>query len=67
MSAATKYLTDDVLREVARVYSAALALGDYPVKAVENECGIPRTTARKRVEAARRRGFLPPTTPGVPR
>lgn len=61
------YLTDDLLRQVAHVYAEALAVGRYPVVAVAEHFDWHMTLAGKRVQAARRRGLLPPTTPGVPR
>lgn len=55
---------EDDLREVAAVYRLAFAAHQPPVKAVAEHFGIPASTAGKKVMAARKAGFLPPTTRG---
>lgn len=52
---------DAELKEVARVYRENVA--GHPVEAVE-ELGYSRRTAARRIEQARGKGFLPPTTRG---
>ncbi|MGI8699612.1 MAG: hypothetical protein ACR2JU_00085 [Nocardioidaceae bacterium] len=55
--------SDDELEEVARVYSDAMDAN--PTEAVQKNLGYgSRRTAARRVEQARQRGLLPPTTPG---
>lgn len=55
---------DEELRGVARVYKAALERGDRaPTNAVANHLHYGRTTAGRRVMAARKRGFLGPAIP----
>lgn len=51
-------MTDDVLREVARLYHWALATGDAPLGLLEREYGIPRGKASRWISVARRRGFV---------
>lgn len=58
------YLTEQHLRNVARVYIEAHAVGAFPTRAVAEHFGIPPTTAHKRVHKARLAGYLPATTPG---
>ena len=58
--------TDAHLRKVAGVYSKASEQRKPPVKAVQRAFKIPESTATHWVAAARRRGFLPKTKPGVP-
>lgn len=52
---------DAELKEVARVYRENIA--GHPVEAVE-ELGYSRRTAARRIEQARAKGFLPPTSRG---
>lgn len=54
----------ETLEWVARIYSAALATGDKPTKAVEEAFEVPRYTAGRWVASARKRGFLGPAEPG---
>lgn len=54
---ASNAITDDHLREVARIYRAA---GRAPTNAVAAELYLNRSTAAKHVQAARERGFLGP-------
>jgi hypothetical protein len=53
---------DAELREVARVYRENV--GDRPREAVAAAMGLELRTASRRIEAARRKGYLPPTTQG---
>jgi hypothetical protein len=53
-------------REVARVYTAALAVRQPPTRAVEKHFGISYAAAAKAVHTARARGHLPPTRQGLP-
>ena len=52
------------LAEVALIYTAAFAQRRPPVMAVAEALGVSRSTANKRVIAARKAGLLPPTTQG---
>ena len=52
------------LADVARVYSAAVAAGRPPVKAVKEELFLSRSNAGRLVAQARREGLLPETTQG---
>ncbi|WP_232667899.1 hypothetical protein [Pseudonocardia sp. TRM90224] len=51
-------MTDDVLREVARLYHWALATGDAPLGLLEREYGVPRGKASRWISVARRRGYV---------
>jgi hypothetical protein len=51
-------LTDEVLREVARLYNWALATGDAPLGLLERDYGIPRGRASRWIATARRRGYI---------
>jgi hypothetical protein len=51
-------------REVARIYSSALAAGKPPLVAVKEQCFVTRPTASRYVAAARSAGLLPPTSRG---
>ena len=56
-------VTDDFLRDVARVYRANA--DSAPVEAVRETYGpVGYSTAARYVKLARDRGFLPPTTAG---
>ena len=57
-------VSDDELEQVADVYREAYRMGANPVVAVADALKIARSTAAKRVIAARRAGFLPPATAG---
>ncbi len=63
-----KRLTDEYLRDVAAVYTAALeAPGNghkKPAEAVEKAYSLSRGGAAKQIAAARERGFLPKTRRG---
>lgn len=55
--------SDEELEQVAATYSAAIDAN--PTEAVQKSLGYAsRRTAARRVEQARARGLLPPTTPG---
>ena len=54
----------DRLRQVARIYQAAVAAGIPPVKAVAEELASSRSTAGRLVGDARKAGYLQATTPG---
>lgn len=49
---------------VALTYSVAYAIGGHPVLAVAKDLDISPGAAAQRVRRARKRGYLPPTTPG---
>jgi hypothetical protein len=51
-------MTDDVLREVARLYHWALATGDAPLGLMERHYGVPRSKASRWISVARRRGYV---------
>lgn len=57
-------ITDDFLREVATVYADALQEGRPPKQAVSDELNGSYPTAGRWVSEARKRGILPPTSPG---
>lgn len=59
---ALKSRSDDELELVARVYRENVETS--PLEAVQAALGVSRRTASRRVENARRRGFLPTTTQG---
>lgn len=67
MTAPSGYVTDGQLQAVAHTYTTALAAGRYPVVAVARQFGWSPAFASMRVSQARRRGFLPSTTPGRPK
>jgi hypothetical protein len=50
--------TDEVLREVARLYYWALATGDAPLGLLDRRYGIPRGRASRWIATARRRGYI---------
>jgi hypothetical protein len=51
-------MTDEVLREVARLYHWALATGDAPLGLLERDYDIPRGKASRWISTARRRGYV---------
>lgn len=53
-------LTDDFLRNVARIYAVAENSGLPPTREVANHFRAPHSTAAKWVGSARRKEFLPP-------
>ncbi|GAA1951140.1 hypothetical protein [Microbacterium deminutum] len=53
---------DAELREVARVYRENLS--EHPTEAVQDFLGLTRRTASRRIQQARAKGYLPPTTQG---
>ena len=50
--------TDETLRFVAFQYRFAYAVGEGPTKAVQERLGLPRSTAGRWVDMARKRGYL---------
>lgn len=58
------HLDDDHYEAVARVYSHASDRGVAPRKAVAETMHVSQPTASRWIGEARRRGLLPPTTPG---
>lgn len=52
--------TDDYLRNVAEIYTAALNARRPVQQTVADRLGLPLSTATKQIVAARRRGFLTP-------
>lgn len=58
------YLGESHYREVAQIYSSALAAGKPPLVAVKEHCFVTRPTASRYVAAARSAGLLPPTSRG---
>lgn len=64
-----RIVTDDLLREVADLYKAALRDPERrrsPTVAVQEGLTVSHSTATKYVARARERGFLPLTSPGRP-
>jgi hypothetical protein len=57
-------ITDDNLREVARIYREAVKRDDPPTKTVGDTMHTARSTAARWVTAARERGFLGPALRG---
>lgn len=55
----TEGLTDEFLYEVARAYTAAVARGERPNKAIAEQTGYPVKTAQRWVYTARLRGIMP--------
>ncbi len=53
-------LTDDFLKDVARIYLTAESIDEPPTREVANHFKAPHSTAAKWVATARRRRFLPP-------
>jgi hypothetical protein len=51
-------MTDEVLREVARLYNWAMATGDAPLGLLDRDYGIPRGRASRWIATARRRGYI---------
>jgi hypothetical protein len=51
-------MSDEVLREVARVYHWALVTGEPPLGVLEREYGVPRGKASRWIATARRRGLI---------
>jgi len=51
-------MSDEVLREVARLYHWALATGEAPLGLLEREYDIPRAKASRWISTARRRGYV---------
>jgi hypothetical protein len=61
---ATRRLTDDFYKDVARAYSLAVETGRNPRKALAEASATPADTVARWIAEARRRGFLPPAEPG---
>jgi len=57
-------LSDDDLKETARIYREAMTIGRNPTEAVQRELHLSRSTAGRWVMQARRRGFLGPAPAG---
>ncbi len=55
--------TDEALRRVAAVYRISYLLGLPPTESVASDLALPRSTAGRWVQMARRRGFLGPAEP----
>ena len=53
-------VSDGELREVTEIYRAACTSGRPPVNAVADQMVVSRATAGRRIQEARRRGFLGP-------
>lgn len=51
-------MTDDVLKEVARLYYWCLVHGEPPLGVLERDYGIPRGKASRWIATARRRGYV---------
>jgi hypothetical protein len=51
-------MTDEALEQMARVYSGAKATGQKATGILLNEYGMPRPTATRWIQTARRRGIL---------
>jgi hypothetical protein len=61
---ATRRLTDDFYKDVARAYTAATAAGSNPRKALAEASATPADTVARWIRETRRRGYLPPAEPG---
>jgi hypothetical protein len=61
---ATRRLTDDFYRDVARAYTVAVARGRNPRKALAEASATPADTVARWIRETRRRGYLPPAEPG---
>jgi len=59
-----RYYKDEHYQEVARIYSAAAAAGEAPVKAVAAAINTTPRAASKLVSNARKAGYLPKTSRG---
>jgi hypothetical protein len=57
-------LDDDFYRQVAQVYSAAVANGLNPAKTLAEESDTPPGTVNRWIATAREKGYLPKTTAG---
>jgi hypothetical protein len=57
-------MTEDFLREVARVYALAAQLGLPPAPAIAEKAGVSPRAVHKWIYTARKRGFMPPGTRG---
>lgn len=51
-------MTDDVLKDVARLYYWCLVNGEPPLGVLERDFGIPRGKASRWIATARRRGYV---------
>lgn len=51
-------MSEDVLKEVARLYQWAMATGDAPLGLLERDYGVPRGKASRWISTARRRGLI---------
>ncbi|MCU1612772.1 MAG: hypothetical protein JWO98_312 [Frankiales bacterium] len=60
-------MTDDALEQVARIYAMAQATGKKATGILLSEYGMPRPTATRWIQAARRRGILKDEHERVPR
>lgn len=61
---ATRRLTDDFYKDVARAYTAAVAAGRNPRKALAEASATPADTVARWIAETRRRGYLPRAEPG---
>jgi hypothetical protein len=61
---ATRRLSDDFYRDVARAYRYAVKVGRNPRKALAEASATPADTVARWIREARRRGYLPPAEPG---
>jgi hypothetical protein len=61
---AGRNLGDGFYREVARAYTAAVAAGLNPRKALAEDAATPADTVARWTAEVRRRGYLPPAKPG---
>jgi hypothetical protein len=57
-------ITDEFLRRLAEVYRWHAAKGGAPGPVIAEQTGAPLGTARRWINTARKRGFLPPGRPG---
>jgi hypothetical protein len=55
---ADKGMSEDVLRQVARIYQWAKATGDAPLGMLERDYGVARAKASRWIATARRRGLI---------
>lgn len=61
---ATRRLTPEFYRAVARAYTHAVKAGRNPRKALAEASDTPADTVARWIREARRRGYLPPAEPG---
>jgi hypothetical protein len=61
---ATRRLSADFYKDVARAYTVAVEAGRNPRKALAEASATPADTVARWISESRRRGYLPPAAPG---